>query len=132
MPLFFLFAILLVFPVLEIWILIELGNRYGIKLLIYLMIVGVLGWRLIREEKSLMVGRMVQSFSQGGTPVKAVFGSAKNLIAGVLLLIPGVISDAIAVILLLIPTPEAAIRAQGGKRQAANDDVIEGEYRRED
>lgn len=132
MPLFFLFAILLVFPVLEIWILIELGSRYGVKLLIYLLIVGVLGWRLIREEKSLMVGRMVQSFSQGGTPVKAVFGSAKNLIAGVLLLIPGVISDAIAVILLLIPAPEAAIRTQGGKRQAANDDVIEGEYRRED
>jgi len=45
--------------------------------------------------------------------------------------IPGVITDAIAVILLLIPsTPSASSAAF--KRGAANDDIIEGEYTRED
>jgi len=52
--------------------------------------------------------------------------------------LPGVISDAFAVLLLLLPTPKAADVPRGtpgpGRRagEAANDDVIEGEFRRED
>lgn len=131
-------AILLAFPVMEIWLLVELGNRYGWWLGLYLLLMAILGWRLILDEKLLMLGRMMQSLAEGGTPMRAIFGSAKNLLAGILLLLPGVISDAIAVILLLLPTPKAAHVPRGtpdpGYRagEAANDDVIEGEFRRED
>jgi len=127
--------ILLAFPVAEIWLLIELGQQYGWWLLVYLVSIAVLGLRLIREEKALFTGRMMQTLSAGNHPVKAIFGSARNIIAGVLLIIPGVITDMIAVILLLVPikhsqTPNAQSPYQAG--QAANDDVIEGEFRRED
>lgn len=126
-----LLLILLAFPVLEIWLLIELGNRYGWWLLGYLLLVAALGWRLLQEEKFLLLGRMAQTLSQGGTPARALFGTAKNLLAGLLLILPGVISDVIAVILLLLPSPKAtAGQTYSGK--AANDDVIEGEFRRED
>ncbi len=137
-------AILLAFPVLEIWLLIELGSRYGVWLLAYLLIVAILGWRLLLDEKLLMVGRMAQTLTQGGTPAKALFGSAKNLIAGVLLIIPGILSDVLAVILLLIPSAKPMFtqpmpggaydnaRAGSPGTKAANDDVIEGEFRRED
>lgn len=134
----FLIAILLAFPITEIWLLVELGQRYGWWLALYLVLVAVLGWRLILDEKLLMAGRMMQSLSQGGSPAGAIFGSAKNLVAGILLLLPGVISDALAVVLLLLPTPKAADVPRGtpgpGRRAAvaANDDVIEGEFRRED
>lgn len=126
-----LLLILLAFPVLEIWLLIELGNRYGWWLFAYLLLVAALGWRLLQEEKFLLLGRMAQTLSQGGTPARALFGTAKNLLAGVLLILPGVISDVIAVILLLLPSPRInAGQPYAGK--AANDDVIEGEFRRED
>lgn len=131
-------AILLAFPVMEIWLLIELGSRYGWWLGAYLLLVAILGWRLILDEKLLMLGRMAQTLSQGGTPAKAIFGSAKNLVAGVLLILPGVLSDAMAVLLLLVPTPKPVFVSRGtpgGKASgghAANDDVIEGEFRRED
>ena len=131
-------AILLAFPVMEIWLLVELGSRYGWWLGAYLLLVAILGWRLILDEKLLMLGRMAQTLSQGGTPAKAIFGSAKNLVAGVLLILPGIISDAIAVLLLLVPAPKPVFVSRetpgngstGGR--AANDDVIEGEFRRED
>ncbi len=131
----FLFVILLAFPVLEIWLLVELGDRYGWWLVAYLAAVAILGWRLLQEEKLLVHGRMAQTLMQGGTPAKAVFGSAKNIIAGILLIIPGILSDVLAVILLLIPSAKPAFtgsqaRATGAK--AANDDIIEGEFRRED
>ncbi|CAG0976439.1 hypothetical protein MTYP_01515 [Methylophilaceae bacterium] len=127
--------ILLAFPVLEIWLLIELASRYGWPLLGYLVLMAILGWRLIQDEKLLIVGRVTQNMLNGGTPAKVLFGSAKNLIAGILLIIPGVITDAIAAILLLIPS-QPPIASSGSTqstgRRAANDDVIEGEFRRED
>lgn len=127
--------ILLAFPVLEIWLLVELGDRYGAWVLAYLLIVAVLGWRLIRDERQLLAGRMMQTLSLGGTPAKAMFMSIKNLVAGVLLIIPGVITDALATILLLLPAAEPEVRRHHrayGHSRAANDDVIEGEFRRED
>lgn len=125
--------ILLAFPVLEIWILAELGSRYGGWVLAYLVIIAILGWRLIQDERQLMGGRMMQSLRMGGTPAKALFMSGKNLIAGVLLILPGVISDAIAVVLLLIPAmTEPQFSASYRNAGAANDDIIEGEFRRED
>ena len=134
MRLLFLFAILLAFPVLELWILIELGGEYGWWLMAYLLLMIVLGWRLIQDEKQLAFGRMAETLVMGGTPGMALFGSAKNFLAGALLLIPGVISDVLAVILLLIPGGKGprGRRPRQGKSRAANDDVIEGEYRRED
>ncbi len=127
--------ILLAFPVAEIWLLIELGQQYGWWLLVYLVGIALLGLRLIQDEKALFTGRVLQTLSAGNHPVKAIFGSARNIIAGVLLILPGVITDMIAVILLLVPiksnqAPNAQSPYQAG--QAANDDVIEGEFRRED
>jgi UPF0716 protein FxsA len=127
--------ILLAFPVAEIWLLIELGQQYGWWLLVYLVGIALLGLRLIQDEKALFTGRVLQTLSAGNHPVKAIFGSARNIIAGVLLILPGVITDMIAVILLLVPiksnqVPNAQSPYQAG--QAANDDVIEGEFRRED
>lgn len=134
--------ILLAFPIAEIWLIIELAQRYGWWLLLYLVVVAWLGLQLIREEKLLLGGRMMQSLSAGGNPIKAMMGSARNLFAGILLIIPGVITDIIAVILLLIPIRDAKINAQDNvsyqageqthyktnNRKAANDDVIEGEF----
>lgn len=133
MRMLFVALILLAFPVLEIWLLVDLASRYGWWLFGYLLLVAVLGWRLIKDEQLMMLGRMAQTMSQGGTPAAAMFGSAKNMIAGFLLIIPGVITDAIALVLLLLP---GGGKLPGSKQRwnkaAANDDVIEGEFRREE
>jgi UPF0716 protein FxsA len=137
---FFVGLILLAFPIAEIWLLIELADQYGWLLLLYLVAIGWLGLRLIREEKSSFSVRMMQNMATGGNPAKAIFGSARNIIAGVLLMLPGVITDIIAVSLLLIPIRNAQTLSdqpsndqfRQSPHQAANDDVIEGEFRRED
>lgn len=123
---------LLAFPVAEIWILINLSHQYGWWVLLYLVTMIVLGLQLIRDEKLLISGRMMQSLTQGGNPMKAMLGSARNIIAGILLIIPGVITDLIAVILLLIPVNNGGLKSSQYTQKAANDDVIEGEFRRED
>lgn len=156
----FILLLLLAFPIAEIMVLIQLFDHYGIWVLFYLVVIGLLGLQLIKEEKLLFSGRMMQGLTQGGNPIKAIFGSARNMIAGVLLIIPGVITDFIAVI-LLIPLKNSANKtnnsaqydtqanqaessgpftdkvfrdnpsSQQDNRQN-NGDVIEGEYKRED
>lgn len=132
--------ILLAFPIAELILLVSLGHRYGGWLLLYLVVIGYLGLQLIRTEKQMLSANMMHSMELGANPFKAMLGSARNMVAGVLLLIPGVISDVIAAILLLIPVRQAKMpngdantyqteKNTGSTRQnAANDDIIEGEY----
>lgn len=129
---FLLVLILLAFPFAEIFLLLELANRYGWWLLVYLVVIGYLGLQLIRGEKLMMSAKMMQSLSAGGNPVKTLLGSARNMVAGVLLVIPGVITDVIAALLLLIPFGMPNVDANPNQKyqrtNAANDDVIEGEF----
>ena len=135
--------ILLAFPFAEIFLLVDLAHRIGWWLLLYLVVVGLLGLQLIQGEKLLLSAKMMQSVASGGNPIKTMLGSARNMVAGVLLIIPGVLSDVIAVILLLIPiknshgkaTPIGTTNQQQSnssyqRAPAANDEVIEGEYTR--
>ena len=147
MPVLIFLLILLAFPILEIWVLIELFDEYGWLLLIYLIAVGILGWRLVQDERKLIIGRFTQNLTAGVAPAKLLFGSAKNIIAGILLMVPGLISDAFAVLLLLIPAHkpledeassstdfeyEARYHYERHSTENKNADIIEGEYKRED
>ena len=89
----------------------DLAEQYGGWLILYLLVITLLGLRLIRDEKQSFSGRMMQHLSAGGNPIKALFGSARNIMAGVLLIIPGIMTDILAAILLLIPVNATA---QGG------------------
>ncbi len=129
--------ILLAFPFAEIFLLVNLAHKYGWWVLFYLVVIGFLGLQLIRGEKLLLSAKMMQSLSAGGNPIKTLLGSARNMVAGVLLIIPGVITDIIAVILLLIPMSKPNLAGATNSQhqdsyqpntKAANDDVIEGEY----
>lgn len=137
-------AILLAFPIAEIYLLFQLADRYGWWLLLYLVVITYLGLQLIKGEKQMMSAKMMQSIQSGGNPFKTAMGTARNLFAGVLLVIPGVITDVIAAGLLLIPIKQPNVDANAGSYQTegsgyegsyrnsdtqpANDDIIEGEY----
>lgn len=124
-----LFTILLLsFPVIEIWGIFKLSHLYGWWFFLYMILVTYLGWRLIKEEKQLVVAKLMGAMSQGGNPIKAMIGSARNLFAGILFIIPGVITDFFAVILLLIPIKDTSSQ----NIHSSEEDVIEGEYRRDD
>jgi UPF0716 protein FxsA len=124
-----LFTILLLsFPVIEIWGIFKLSHLYGWWFFLYMVLVTYLGWRLIKEEKQMVVAKLMGAMGQGGNPIKAMIGSARNLFAGILFIIPGVITDIFAVILLLIPIKDNSSQ----NIHSPEEDVIEGEYRRDD
>lgn len=133
------FILLLIsLPFFEIWGLLKLGGLYGWWFLLYIVIMAVLGWRLIQDEKKLVLTRIMEMMAQGGNLFGVLLGSAKNLLAGVLFLFPGVITDLFGFILLMIPIQNSMNKAsspfsESRKNNTENsDDVIEGEYRREE
>jgi UPF0716 protein FxsA len=122
-----LLTILLCFPALEIYTMFRVADQIGWWLLAWLVAATAAGWLLIQEEKLAFFGRLVQAVQTGQSPLGALFDSGRTLAAGWLLIFPGVISDGLALILLLIPR-----RSRPAAGPAPDDGVIEGEYRRED
>ena len=121
--------IVLSFPALEIYTLVQIYHYIG-WWIIALLAAGMLaGWSLIVGERLAFFARMSLALQSGGSPLRVLIDSGRTMIAGALFIFPGVISDVLAVLVLLLP-----LRLMGGKqrRQADSaDDVIEGEYRRE-
>lgn len=131
--------LIIIVPILEIWGYFKLGSLYGWWYFLYIVVVGILGWRMIKEEKSQLLSRMMNSFNNTGSPFQMILGAAKNMIAGGLFLFPGIISDVIAVMLLIMPSknPNENLFQEmqdryNRKQQKTDDSVIEGEFKKEE
>ncbi|MBT3513056.1 MAG: FxsA family protein [Nitrosomonadales bacterium] len=131
MRLIFILALFLL-PFIELWGLFRFGAMYGWWFFLYIVVMAILGWQLIQDEKALVLGKLMGMMTQGGNIAASILGSAKNLLAGALFLFPGILTDIIGFILLLIPIQTSVNENFQPKESASKDDVIEGEYRRED
>jgi UPF0716 protein FxsA len=121
--------LMLSFPVLEAIGIFWVAHMIGSLVLLWLLLAAVAGVMLIRVERVAWGARMLFSVQSGADPFTSLFASGRILLAGGLLVFPGFISDIIALVLLLIPGTWAQ-RGQGPLRPA-NDDVLEGEFKRE-
>ncbi|BBP02730.1 hypothetical protein TPL01_01620 [Sulfuriferula plumbiphila] len=121
--------IVLSFPALEIYTLVQIYHYIGWWIIAVLAGGMLAGWLLIVGERLAFFARMSMTLQSGGSPLRALIDSGRTMIAGALFIFPGVISDVLAVLVLLLP-----LRLIGGRsRQQTGgaSGVIEGEYRRE-
>ena len=123
-----LFAILLGFPLVEAFVLVRLSHTLGWWILAWVVLAAVAGMALIKEARFALVARVAAGLAQGQFPISALTDSARTVIAGLLLVYPGVISDVIALTLLLWPS--ARVGAESVTRRQARRPFIEGEFRR--
>lgn len=126
-PWLILFA-LIAFPVAEALSIIWLAGKIGWWTLAWLAATFFGGMALIRFERLAFAPRMLFSMQQGESPFRALFASTRLFMAGGLLMFPGLITDAMALLLLLYP---GTWKRPPMARPAANDEIIEGEFRRE-
>ena len=123
-----LLAILLGFPLLELVLLARLAENHGWWVLAWVVLAAMAGFALLKEARFALVARLGAELAAGQFSIAAVIDSARTVLAGLFLIFPGVISDFIALTLLLLPrrVPEpvhAHARAHGH--------VIDGQFRRE-
>lgn len=116
--------ILLGFPALEIYVLVKLAETVGWWLAPWLLSSAIVGGWLVREAGAMVPLRLFAALQSGHSLSLSLSISFRTVLAGLLLIFPGVISDFLALILLLLPHPKATMPS------AANDDVIDGEWTR--
>lgn len=132
-------GILMAFPLLEGAVLYTLGQGHGGWVVAWLFFAAFAGIVLIKQARFSLVTRLASELSRGQFSLAAIIDSFRTVLAGLLLIFPGIISDVMALVLLLLPIREPAYqfatvrpnRAGKPPRDALRDGVIEGEFRRE-
>jgi UPF0716 protein FxsA len=122
-----LIGILLGFPLLEAVVLVRLTQTLGWWMLAWVILAACAGAALIKEARFALVARLAAGVAHGRFSINALTDSARTVLAGLFLIFPGVLSDVIALMLLLLPSSRALNEAT---RPAPDRGFIEGEFRR--
>lgn len=140
MPL--LFLTFLVVPLLEIYLLIEIGSVIGAVWTVAGVVgTAVVGAALVRQQGLAALGRFRSATEAGELPAITIIEGLALLVAGALLLTPGFFTDAIGFVLLTSPLRQILIRrwfsgrAEGirsANQRKRESGVVEGEFRRLD
>lgn len=110
MPLLLLFVLFIGVPILEIWILIQVGQAIGVLPTIALLIVdSILGGMLMRSQGRLAWRRFREALAGGRVPARETLDGVLVIFGGAFLLTPGFASDVFGLVFLLPPT-RAGIR----------------------
>ncbi len=129
-------------PLIEIYFMIKVGAEIGALSTIGLTILtAVIGTWLVRLQGFGVLSRVRELMDRGEVPALELMDGALILIAGLFLLLPGFLTDAVGFLLLIPPVrrwlirhyvrvvPAHSIRPVDGRSEPR---VIEGRFRRED
>jgi UPF0716 protein FxsA len=110
MPFLFLLALFVVVPILEIYVIIQVGQAIGAVPTIALLIVdSILGSLLMKSQGRAAWRRFQLALAEGRVPGREVLDGVLVIFGGAFLLTPGFCSDIVGALLLLPPT-RAVIR----------------------
>ena len=124
-------------PLVELYLLIELGELIGVWSTVALVVsTGALGAYLTRLEGFRVLRRVQVEFQEGRVPTAGLLDGLLIVVAGAVLLTPGLITDALGFFLLCPPgrrvvrerVAAAVVRRFGGTRRS----VIDVEWDRDD
>lgn len=126
------FLIILGFTALELVGIYLVWQEIGLATIIWLVVAGVVGIRLLCRERQDFMPRLTRLLMDGHTLLAVMLASCRRILAGLLFVFPGIISDVIALILLLWPEDRPPRRPPNPASTRRGETVIEGEYRRID
>jgi UPF0716 protein FxsA len=119
----YLFLAFTVVPLLELYLLLSIGRQVGALPTIALVLgTGLLGAWLARREGVRVMRSWQAAVAQGRLPEDGILNGALVLVGGVLLVTPGILTDAVGLLLLVPPTRRwvaARLRRALERRMAA-------------
>lgn len=107
----FLAIAFIVVPIVELAVIIQVGQQVGVwDTIALLLLISFVGAWLVRREGMSVWRRFNEQMAQGQMPGAELFDGVLILIAGAFLLTPGFVTDGVG-LLLLVPPVRSAIRA---------------------
>lgn len=129
---FLLLLIVLAFPVLDLLITVRFARWSGVPIWAWLGLSVIGGFLLLRNERVAFRDSIVASMHGGQPLLRGVVDSGRKVLAGFLLLLPGVISDLLALILLALPINTGRGLGTAAVGPVVPRNAIDGEFRRLD
>jgi UPF0716 protein FxsA len=106
-----LFVALIGIPVLEIYVVIQVGEAIGVLPTLALLVLDALaGAALMRSQGRAVWSKARQTLAAGRAPTREILDGALVIAGGALLIAPGFITDLLGALLLLPPTRAVARR----------------------
>lgn len=106
-----LFLIFLLLPIVEIALFIQVGGAIGVLPTLSLVFLAVVaGVALIRQQGLNTLDQLSRDLENGRSDGDRLANAALKVVAGILLIIPGFFTDALALLLLLPPVRTLLIR----------------------
>lgn len=100
-----------VVPLVELVLLLELGRRIGtLATLVLIVVTGIVGAVLAKRQGLGVLRRIQAELAAGRAPAAAIVDGLIILVAGALLITPGILTDVVG-FLCLVPMTRQAIRA---------------------
>jgi len=107
----FLLLLFVCVPIIEIWLLIRIGQAIHAGPTIALVILtGIIGAALARREGARTLFRIQETMGRGEIPAQAMVEGVLVFVAGLLLVTPGVLTDCAGFLLLLPPVRAVTAR----------------------
>ena len=107
---------LIMVPVLELAVLIKIGQWIGVWATVALVVITAFtGILIISQQSFTVLRRTLEAVSEGRPPVAQVLDGLFLMAAGALLLTPGLITDVLALLLLVPPIRRAVARWSMGQ-----------------
>ena len=127
---FVMLAIVLAFPLVDLLVTIRFARWTGVPVWMWLLASAAAGLWVLANERVQFRARALAAF-RSDSLMRGLLDSGRRVLAGLLLIVPGVLSDALALLLLLLPINQRhaqPVPAGRGYRSRA----IDGDYRRLD
>ncbi len=111
-----LLLLFLIVPIAELYLLIEIGRRIGtFSTLALIFLTALLGSFLARRQGLAVVRRIQAEMAEGRLPASSMVDGVLILLAGAVLITPGVLTDLVGFV-ILVPATRALIKGYLWKR----------------
>lgn len=139
-----LLALFLFMPLLEIYLLIQVGGLIGaLPTMLLIVVAALLGVMLLRLQGMATLARAQAALARGELPARAMLEGVVAVVGALLLVIPGLFTDLLALLCLIPPLRRLLLRwvmrrgviqspGMGGGPHDQGPRTLEGEYWQDD
>jgi UPF0716 protein FxsA len=127
-------AIVLLFPLVDLLVTARFARWTGVPMWMWLTGSAIAGLWVLANERVQFRSRALAAF-RGDSLLRGLLDSGRRVLAGILLIAPGILTDVLALLLLLLPINQRG--AFGGPQpvpagRSGSHRTLDGDYRRLD
>lgn len=127
---FVLLAIVLTFPLIDLYVTARVARWTGTPMWVWLAAGLVGGLWLLRNERTSFRANTLAALHGEQSLLRGLVDSGRKVLAALLLILPGLLSDGLALMLLMLPINRGPQPAVAGRSPFTRSTAIDGDFRR--